>query len=176
MKKMLTCLVALASSLLLAQMPVKTTTVQARGPDGFFGPVIPNNLVLTLKNQIINEIKTYISTNTSSTITIEDVVNSSEFQTAVSNNCMSIVTPEMVQEIVGTNVITEAQAATIINDAKEIKIDNEQFKTGFEFITNVTVTSDMSVEELKSALVTIICGIQAALGSTTNVVIHPTQP
>ena len=114
MKKLITCLVALAASVLLAQMPQKTT-VQARGADGFFGPVIPNNLVLTLKNQIITELKEYFATNQTSSV--EEVINSAEFQTAVSNNCANIVTPEMIQSVVGTNVITEAQAVAIINAA-----------------------------------------------------------
>ena len=176
MKKTLIALVALAGSILFAQQPTPVRiSSQAKGPDGFFGPVIPNNLVLTIKNQIISELKSYMATNQS--ITVADVLNSPEFNIAVSNQCTSIVTPEMVQEIVGTNVITEAQAVTIINDTKEIKIDNEHFKTGFEFITNVTITSDMSIEELKGVIVTIIGGMQAALGSTTNVPIQTvTQP
>lgn len=173
MKKVFIPLIALVCSIAFAQTPIRAT-VQAKGPDGFFGPVIPNNLVLTIKNQILAELKAYMATNQS--ITVEDVINSQEFNTAVSNSCTTIVTPEMIQEIVGTNTISEAQAATIINDTHEIKIDNEQFKAGFGFITNVNVTTDMSVEELKGALITIIGGMQKALGGETNVVIHVAEP
>ena len=181
MKKLLSCFVVLATAfMVLAQTPQRTT-VQSRGPDGFFGPVIPNHLVFTIKQQIVQELKEYISTNyvpstvTNKTITVDDVISSSEFQAAVSNSCTTIVTPEMIQDIVGTNVISEAQATTIIQNTNEIKLDNAQFKSGFEFATNVMITADMTVEELKQALIVIIGGLQKSAGGSTNVNVQTAQ-
>ena len=174
MKRLIVSLLALSAAVLFAQVPVKQT-LQARQVDEFFGPVIPNQTLLRIKSQIIEEVKTYVSTN-STNLTIEDVVTSEAFSNSVSRVVNETITYDMIREIVGTNTITEAEAKTIIADSATIKVENAQIKSGFEEITNVVIKSDMSVEELKSALIAIIGGAQKALGGTTNVTIVTVQP